>query len=115
MLLKLTQPEARYLEHRASAPDAVADALEDCNDRTEVEDVCTNMAARLNSANRHGITLAIDTELERDVLAELVEGSTFLPASNGFCEVPHQSWTMARRLADKVSAVVGRTVTAPDY
>jgi len=114
-MLNLTEMEQRILNHRLEVPDAIADAIEAGED-DEVGAVCDKLiAGDLDGAN------AIDADLTKYVLADAVEGSTYLACADGALsggETTPQKYgaecRVGRSLAKKISAYVGQALRIPE-
>jgi hypothetical protein len=115
-VILLTALEREFLLHRLEVFDAIADALEEQFDRLLTEEVAINLEreARLN----HRVT--ITNEVERAVLIDAIEGSTFLGATFEATEAQPgavQRYGILSRaangLAKKVAAQLGIEVQLP--
>jgi len=77
--IPLTTREAELLDHRLAVPDCIADALAEHHSR----DIVENAVARLRLFTNHCvIPTAYLSEVDVDVLADAVEGSTWVAAAS---------------------------------
>jgi hypothetical protein len=102
-ILGLTLGEWRVVEHRLEVGDAIADCLEEYA-RDDVLDVVACL-----SRQDLGGAEAMSSALTRDVLADCIEGSTWLAPD------PHNGHAIRqlKQAAMKIEAYVGRTLDVP--
>ena len=110
-LPKLTSLEREILNHRLDVPDALADVFDGTYAREDVQWVAHHLRrGDLNEA------VKINPEIALDVLADAVEGSTFLAAAS---EESHQKqtaiWNAGDSLAQKIGKFLGRNIYFPNY
>lgn len=124
MRIELTNIEADILRHRLDAQDAVAEAVAETRDDWEAADVEFIVEVMAEQTDSTGI----DTDAQEDddhdtveamvkgVLADAVEGSTYVAAMQGSDEdeaAIQQAIDAGRSLAEKIGAFVGRTLSFP--
>ena len=74
-ILKFTPHEAKIIKHRLEVPDALADALEADFGNDDVADAAIWLRVRLDM--RNAIDFDALTKVERAVLVDSLEGSTY--------------------------------------
>ncbi len=111
--VKLTKLENEILAHRLEAPDCLAEAIEESNvDPDSVETVCAMLLD-----GEYEDALEFDRKATLEVLADAVEGSTYLGTElgNGRPQKERAILRAGESLADKLSSVVGRKLVYPNY
>lgn len=109
--MKFTPLEIEILKHRLEVPDCIAEALGDYHPE-DVDAVCWLLITHLD---RGEWPPEPPGQLECDVLAEAVEGSTYcatlFDGEQGKAKY-RAACRAAEALAKKVSAIIGRDVAA---
>ncbi len=119
MKIAFTQSEIDILDHRLQVPDAIADALESDFPHTgDVQDLVRQLCHYVK------IDRAIEAvalpELEKAILADALEGSTFFASSEDALALGEISrgqllnWhNAANSLEQKISNLLGRNIHIP--
>ena len=108
MRIRITKTQYEILEHRLSIPDCIADAM-NCGvfEQNVKEDDVYDSAYKLEEMAKKGsIQWATLTDLDKDVLWDALDGSTFIGSSDGYVS-PQQLRGYQRsfgNLVDKLEA-----------
>lgn len=106
--LTLTKNEANILLHRLTVPDAIADCLLDTEGlTTATHSEIMNCAFDLQRQINHTQSLTIDTELQRIIIADAVDGSTYfanIEDEIALGNITHQWATALLRACDSLEA-----------
>lgn len=108
-MLSLTRTEQDAIDHRLNVPDALAEVFDEEWHEQDVYDVCDLLLRRdIDKA------MDINGQLVKDILADCVEGSTWVAAVSDA-----EPWRYAKAIrelrgaANKVAAFVGRELDVP--
>lgn len=113
-IAKLSPAERRAILHRLEVPDAIAEALAECESEAiareagtysdEFRRAAVNVAGRIE---RGAINIAALSDLERAVLKDAIEGSTYVGQFDPAWDKPQRIAAASRTLrsaADKLTA-----------
>lgn len=111
-MIKLTNTEWEIIAHRLESG-CIPEVLAEDFDEDVVADACDKILIRSNKLRSR--FFHVDTDLFCAILAECVEGSTYLASHDG--SVSGQKYAAIEKcciaLADKVSSFIGRKVKYP--
>lgn len=116
-MVALTKTEREILLHRLTVPDAICDYFADADEPKYTEEQVGDAITRLKGDVEQDGHLQDDyTDCEKDVLADLIDGSTWLGCAkrNVTEQVYGQKKAIGNKLAEKVSYHIGRKVLYPD-
>jgi hypothetical protein len=115
--MTLSKTEREILQHRLDCPDCIAEVMTDNGYAGDAVDAAVEKLTRQFDA---GLVVAFDAGVEAEVLAELIEGSTWHCAfrnryDDGLISKStlNRAYGKVHALAAKLSAVVGRRVLTP--
>jgi hypothetical protein len=105
---KLTKLEAEILDHRLSVVDALIEVLEEYHESDVLAVVAKLKRGELAEADR------FSRRLTNDVLADCVEGSTFLGAASQESDQKQNAiYRAGESLAKKIGDLIGRKLQYP--
>lgn len=98
--MKLTKAAQAILLHRLEVPDAIADALGEEWDSDEVEDAAHDLLAAISNGDLPDAV----TDVERAVLIDCCEGSTY--ADSGIGEMPESWVSRMKNITERTQSVI---------
>lgn len=111
-MMRLSQIECEALMHRLEVPDAIGEYLEDALglDPEEIDQAIQNLEKKVAARS-----VWVESEVEREVLADLVEGATWVACAvdNVTPQEMRKIVRVARSLEKKIGQVVGRSLCFP--
>jgi hypothetical protein len=122
MATRLTKLEATILQHRLEVPDAVIDSLtDDIDDDSQLEKMMHSVASSVDLLFESiQSTKAIPdslSDVDKLVLRNCIEASTYFVAAEADMteQASGRLFATCCRLAEKVSAVIGHSVSYSPY
>lgn len=110
MARELTEWQAEVLAHRLEVPDALADVVEDDGLPVTYEQVYEACERMLSAVRQHRMP-ETTSDLERLLLADCIEGSTYLAAVGH--SVSGRTAQAFEALALRVAALLGKRLRLP--
>jgi len=102
--VRITKTQLEILDHRLTAPDCIAEALNDGEEGLRVgdEEVEESAEKLLGLARGGAIDWTELTDLDREVLWDSLDGSTFLGSSEGAAGLTERGWIGLNRSFDNL-------------
>lgn len=115
-MMKLTRTEKDILLHRLAVPDAIDDALTDCDNPKFSHELVEYGIGWIEERIKDDLPFEGMTDVEKAVLEDCVDGSTWVASlyerGNPTPEYKRAK-AAARRLEKKISEVLGKPVSLP--